>query len=108
MDELEQVVVHVILVRRRDAMRRARVVDLLCARYQASRLFRGDRERNDLIILSVKEQRRDVELLQVTGEVRLRERRDALVGVLEADLQHWSQNCSVTLCETRAFGRLRP
>src|SRR5262245_33421236 len=85
-DEGEQVRVDPILVGRCQAVRRARVVDFLGALDEPGRFLRRVPDRNDLIIFSVQHQRRDVELLEVLGEVGFGESLDAFVGVYRAGL----------------------
>src|ERR1043166_1660625 len=46
----------------------------------------GMSNRNDLIVARVHDEGRDIELLEVLGEVGLRERLDALEGVLQTRL----------------------
>src|SRR5688500_13949850 len=86
LDEGEQVRVHLILERRGKAVRRARVVDLLRAPDESGRLPGGVLDRNDLVVLAVKDQSRDIELPEILGEIGLGEGLDALVGVLQAGL----------------------
>src|SRR5512132_3003749 len=71
-------------MRGRDAVRRARIADILCALYQPCRLYRRVLDGDDLVILAVQNQSRYVEFLEVLGEISLGERLDALVSVLEA------------------------
>src|SRR5262245_54525045 len=85
-DEREQVGVDPFLVRRRQAVRRAGVVDFLCALDELRRFLRRVLDRNDLVVLSVQNQSRNVEFLEVLGEVGLGKRLDALIGVLRASL----------------------
>ena len=86
LQEGEQVGVDLILVRGRDAVRRARVVDFLRALDEPRRLAGRVVDGDDLVVLAMHDQRRHVELLEILGEVGLREGLDALVGVLEAGL----------------------
>src|SRR5687768_12363878 len=85
-DEGEQLRVDLILMRGGDAVRRARVVDVLRALDESSRLYSRVFHRNDLVVLAVKYQSRYIKLLEVLGEVGLRECLDALVSVLQTGL----------------------
>ena len=60
-------------------MRRALVHDELCILHDLRREQRRILDRHDLIVVAVQDQRRHVDLLQVFGEVRFRERLDAEV-----------------------------
>lgn len=51
-DEGEQIGVDLILMRGRVAVRRARIVDILCDLYQPRRLYRGVLDGDDLVILT--------------------------------------------------------
>src|SRR6185369_8756730 len=84
LDEGEQIRVDLILMRGGDAVRRARVVDLLRALDELGRLPGRVFHRNDLVVLAVKDQSRYIKLPEVRGEVGLGKSFDALVGVLEA------------------------
>ena len=84
--EGQQVGVDLILMRGREAVRRARIVDFLRAFYELGRFPRRVLDWNDLVVLTVQDQGRDIELLEVLGEIGLREGFDAFVGVLEAGL----------------------
>src|SRR2546422_7077707 len=85
-EEGQQVSVYLILMRGSEAVRRARIVDFLRALDDPGRFLRRVLDGNDLIVLTVHDQGRDIELLEVPGEIRLGECLDALVGVLEAGL----------------------
>ena len=67
-------------------MRRARIVDFLRALDQPRRFPRRILDGNDLVVLAVHDQGRDIELLEVLGEIGLGEGLDAFVSVLEAGL----------------------
>src|SRR6185312_5694280 len=84
--EGQQIGVDLILERRRQAVRRARIVEFLCAVDEPRRLHRRVLDGHDLVVLAVHDQGRDIELLEVLSEVGLGERLDAVVGVLEAAL----------------------
>src|SRR5262245_40701538 len=86
LDELEQVAVDDIGMRRDQTVRQSGVVDFRRAPDQLSRLLRRVLDRHDLIVLAVHDQGRDIDLLEVIGEVRLREGLDAVVRVLQAGL----------------------
>src|SRR4030095_8062554 len=86
LDEREQIGVDPILVRCRETVRRARVVDLLGALDESGRFPRRVLDGNDLVIFAVHDQRRNVELLEVLGEVGLRKGLNALVGVFGSGL----------------------
>src|SRR5262245_60744483 len=75
-----------VLVRGREAVRRAGVVNFLGALDEPGRFLRRVLDRSDLVVLSVQNQSRDVEFLEVLGEVGLGKRLDALIGVLRAGL----------------------
>ncbi len=85
-EEGEQVGVDLVLMCGGDAVRRAGIVDVLGALDQPGGLDGGILDRNDLVILPVQDERRHVELLQVFGEVGLRECLDAFIGVQQAGL----------------------
>src|SRR5258706_3671520 len=78
LEEPQQICVDLILERRAQAVRRAlvdletRVLDQLGGEHG------GGGNRDDLIVVAVDDERRDVELLQILGEVRLGERLDAV------------------------------
>ena len=65
-------------------------------------------DRYDLVVVAVNDQRWDVEFLEVFGEVRLRERLDAVKRVPMAACIPWAQNQSIIPWETFAPGRLKP
>src|SRR5260370_2673903 len=73
-------------MRGRQTVRRTGIVDLLGSLDELGRLLGRVLHRNDLIVLSVHDQSRHVELLEVRGKIGLRESLDALVGVLRAGL----------------------
>src|SRR5687767_7523225 len=62
-DESEQLRVDLILVRRGDAVRRAWVIDVLRVLDELGRLHSRVFHRNDLVVLAVKHQCRNIELL---------------------------------------------
>jgi hypothetical protein len=84
--EGQEISIHLILMRSRDAVRCTRIVDFLRALDEPRRLRCRVLDRNDLVVLAVHDQSRDIDLLEVLGEISLRECLDALVGVLEAGL----------------------
>src|SRR5262245_34812324 len=86
LDEGEQVGIDPFLMRRRQAVRRAGVVDFLGALDEFGRFLRRVLDWNNLVVLSVQNQSRDVKLLEVLGEVGLGKRLDALIGILRAGL----------------------
>ena len=69
LQKLQQVSVDSIRFSCGDAMSAARIVDLLCPADQFGRLLRRDRHRNNLVVLAVKQQGRDIELLEILREV---------------------------------------
>ncbi len=73
-------------MRGREAVRRARIIDFLRALDEPGRFLRRVLDGNDLVVLTVHDQGRDVELLEVLGEIGLGEGLDAFIGVLEAGL----------------------
>src|SRR5262245_18455326 len=73
-------------MRRRDAVRRARVVNLLRALDEPGRFLRRVLDRNDLVVLAVQDQGGYIEPFQVLGLVRFGKGLDAFVSVLEAGL----------------------
>src|SRR4051794_4463391 len=83
-EEREQVRVDSILHGRGNAMRRTLVDFQRRARDELGRERGGIGERHDLVVVAVDEEGRHVETLEVFGEVRLRERLDAVVGRVEA------------------------
>jgi hypothetical protein len=84
--EGQQISIHLILMRSRDSVRRTWIVDFLRALDESGRLRCRVLDRDDLVVLAVHDQSRDIDLLEVLGEIGLREGLDALVGVLEAGL----------------------
>jgi hypothetical protein len=84
--ERQQISIHLILMRSRDAVRCTWIVDFLRALDESGRLRCRVLDRDDLVVLAVHDQSRDIDLLEVLGEIGLREGLDALVGVLEAGL----------------------
>src|SRR5829696_309277 len=84
--EGQQVSVDLILLRSRDAVRCTRIVDFLRAPDESGRLPRRVLDGNDLVVFAVQDQSRDIDLLEVLGEISLREGLDALVRVFEASL----------------------
>jgi hypothetical protein len=84
--EAQQVSVDLILMRGRKAVRCTRIVDFLRAPDESGRLHRRVLDGNDLVVLAVHDQGRDIDLLEVLGEIGLGEGLDAFVGVLEAGL----------------------
>src|SRR5262245_46900245 len=86
LQKLEQILVDAIRMRRREAMRQARVIDFRGSLDQLRGLFPRVLDRHDLIVFTVHDQGRDVDLLEIFAEVRFREGLDALVRVLEAGL----------------------
>ena len=73
-------------MRGRKAVRRTRIIDFLCAPYETSRLHRRVLDGNNLVVIAVQDQGRDIDLFEVLGEIGLRECLDAIVGILEAGL----------------------
>src|SRR5262245_18039660 len=73
-------------MRGREAVRRAWIVYFLSALDEPGRFLRRVLDGNDLVVLTVHDQGRDIDLLEVLGEVALGEGLDAFVGVLEASL----------------------
>src|SRR5262249_50310399 len=84
--EGQQVGVDLILMGRGEAVWRTGIVDLLRALDEPGRLPSRVLHRDDLVVLAVQDQGRDIELLEVLGEIGLGEGLDALVGVLEPGL----------------------
>src|SRR5919109_1964020 len=85
-EEGQQVGVDLLLMRGREAVRRARIVDFLGALDEPRRLHRRVLDGNDLVVLPVHDQGRDIDLLEVLGKIGLGEGLDAFVGVLKAGL----------------------
>src|SRR5205809_2132032 len=85
-EEGQQVSVDLILMRGSEAVRRARIVDFLRALDEPGRFPRRVLDGNDLVVPTVHDQGRNIDLLQVLGEIGLGEGLDALVGVLETGL----------------------
>ena len=81
-EEGQQVDVELIRVRVRQAVRCARIVDLLGVLNKPCRFLRCVVNGHDLVVLAMQNQGRDVDLLEILGEVGLGEGLDALVGVL--------------------------
>src|SRR5215218_3319801 len=84
--EGQQISIHLILMRGRKAVRCTWIVDFLRPLDESGRLGCRVLDRDDLVVLAVHDQSRDIDLLEVLGEIGLREGLDALVGVLEAGL----------------------
>ena len=90
--ERQEFGVYLVLMRSREAMGSAGVVDILRALDEPRRFLRGVVNWHDLIVFAVQEEGRNIELLQIFGEVSLRERLDALVRVLRPACILQSQN----------------
>src|SRR3712207_695222 len=84
--ERQQISVDLILMRGRKAVRCTWLVDFLRAPDESGRLYRRVLERNDLVVLAVHYQGRNVDLLEVLSEIGLREGLDAVVCVFEPSL----------------------
>src|SRR6266487_4192415 len=84
LDEGEQVRVDLILQRRAHAVGRARIDLQLRVLDDLGRKHGGRADRHDLVVIAVKDQGRDVELLEIFGQIRLGEGLDAEVGGGEA------------------------
>ena len=84
--EGQQVGVELILMGCSEAVRCARIVDFLRALDELGRFLSRILDGNDLVVLTMHDQGWDIELLEVLGEISLREGLDAFVGVLEASL----------------------
>ena len=67
--EREQITVHLVLMRSREAMGGARVVDVFGAVDEARRFSCGVVYRHDLIVLAVQDESGNLDLLQIFGEV---------------------------------------
>src|SRR5262249_28921943 len=84
LQKLQQIAVHLVLVRRTHAVRGA-LVDLeRSALDQLGRAHRGRSDRDDLVVVPVQDERRHVELPEIRSEISLRERLDAEVGAGKA------------------------
>src|SRR4029450_10329549 len=83
-DEGQQVLVDLLVVRRGHAMGQPGIDLEPGALDQLGREQRGVGDRNDLVVVAVHDQRRDVDALEVIGEVGLAECLDAVVGGLYA------------------------
>jgi hypothetical protein len=84
--EGQQISIHLILMRSRDAVRCSRIVDFLRTPDESGRLRCRVLDRDDLVVFAVHDQSRDIDLLEILGEISLREGLYALVRVLEAGL----------------------
>src|SRR5262245_46977877 len=73
-------------MRGRDSVRRTGVVDVLGALDETGRLHGRILHRNDLVVLAMDQERRDVELLEIGGEVGLGEGLDGFVRVPQTSL----------------------
>src|SRR5262249_34272519 len=100
-EKRQQVGVDLVLVGRRKAVRRARVINLLGALDKPGRFLRRVLDGDDLVVLAVQDQGRHVELFQVLGLVRFGKRLAAFVGVREAGLH--ARQPARTHCPSR-FG----
>jgi hypothetical protein len=78
--ERKQVGVQAVLVDMQQSMRAAFVDNELCTRNELSGRFRGDLQRDDLIIATVDYQCGDGDLPQVVAEIGLREGAKRVVG----------------------------
>ena len=61
-------------------------VDFLCAPDDSCRLYRLVLYGNDLVILAVHDQARNIHLLEILGEIGFSEGPESFVGILEASL----------------------
>lgn len=84
--EGQQISVDLILMRSREAVRCTWIVDFLRAPDESGGLDRRVLDGNNLVVIAVHNQGRDIDLLEVLGEIGLREGLDALVRILEASL----------------------
>src|SRR3954468_11194864 len=85
-DEAQQVGVQLLLVRRRQPVGRTGIDLQHRALDDLGGGPAGGVDGDDLIVVTVDDQRRDVDPLQVFGQIGLGELLDAIVGSLEADL----------------------
>src|SRR5215471_2820600 len=86
LDEGEQIRVDLILMRGSDAVRRARVVDVLRALDESSRLPGRVLHRNDLVVFAVQYERGHVEFFQIFCLIRFGKCLNAFVSVQETRL----------------------
>jgi len=106
--EAQHVVAQSCLVRVRDTVRRAFVHDERCTRHEPFGGARGGADRDDLIVVTMNDERGPVEALEVLGEVRRRERGNAIVGVLVPAVTPWRQKLSIMPCDGVVPRRLKP
>src|SRR5215472_7231471 len=85
-EEGQQVGVELVLKCGGEAVRRTRVVDLLRAVDEPGGFPGRVLDGNDLVVLAVQDQSRDIELMEVLGEIGLGEGLDAVVGVVQPGL----------------------
>src|SRR6185295_6807097 len=86
LEKAKEIGVDLILMRRRDAVRCARIVDFPSALDEPSRFLRRVLDGNDLVVFTVHDQGWDIEFLEVLRLICFGARLDAFVGVLEAGL----------------------
>ena len=81
--ERQQVSIDLILMCDGKAMRGARIVDFLCAPDQSCCLQPRDLYRNDLVVLAVYDQDRNINLLEILSEIGFKEGLESFVDILE-------------------------
>ena len=84
--KLQQVSIDPIRMRGSEAMRQARIINLLRSLDELGRFLRRIVDWNNLIVLTVHDQSGHIEFLEVLGKVSLRKCFDAIEDVLEAAL----------------------
>src|SRR6478736_4145157 len=82
LQEREQVGVELVFAGVTEAVGAARVNEKLGPRHELRRQIRAVRDRHDLVVVAVDNERRHVELLEILGKVGFREGLDAVVAVL--------------------------
>ena len=105
-DKGEEIRIDLVFKRRAHAVRRAGIDLELRVFDQLRGQHGGGADRDDLIVVAMEDQCRDVDFLAVGGEIRFRERLDAEIGAGKPHIMPCSQNDSRTPSETLAPGLL--
>lgn len=84
LDKVQQILIHLIDINIVNRMRSPRVHLELAMAQQLDRLQPSRLNRNNLVVIAVKHQDRNINLLQVLGKIRLGKILDAVVGGFEA------------------------
>ena len=107
-NECKEIVVELILVGDHQPVRRTGIDFQYGLLDQLRRQQRQICDRNDLVVIAVKNQRWNVDLLEILGEIGFRKRLDAFIGTLKPTCIDQSQNASLMPCDTFDPGRFAP